>query len=136
MTPPCQKNQMEARSGSDRSLSGECRLKREIRDCGQHSSNSPGYGFAISRNRRWLCGSRTGSAAMAAFSRRRPSWRWLWLRNQPQSALALWFKDRVCRNGGRLKKTTIVALARQLLAVLWKYVAAGVVIEGAIVKSA
>src|ERR1700730_11666012 len=61
---------------------------------------------------------------------------WLWLRNQPQSALALWFKDRVCRNGGRLKKTTIVALARKLLVVLWKYVTAGVVIEGAIVKSA
>ena len=25
---------------------------------------------------------------------------WLWLRNQPQSALALWFKERVNRNGG------------------------------------
>ena len=62
---------------------------------------------------------------------------WLWLRNQPQSALALWFKE--CgssRNGGRLKKTTIVALARKLLVALWKYVTAGVVIEGAIVKSA
>ena len=61
---------------------------------------------------------------------------WLWLRNQPQSALALWFKERVNRNGGRLKKTTIVALARKLLVALWKYVTAGVVIEGAIVKSA
>ncbi len=62
---------------------------------------------------------------------------WLWLRNQPQSALALWFKDRVSRNGGRLKKTSIVvALARKLLVALWKYVTAGVVIEGAIVKSA
>ena len=40
---------------------------------------------------------------------------WLWLRNQPQSALALRFKDRVSRNGGRLKKTTIVALARSVL---------------------
>ena len=61
---------------------------------------------------------------------------WLWLRNQPQSALALWFKERVNRNGGRLKKTTIVALARKLLVALWKYVTAGVVIEGAIMKSA
>src|SRR2546423_913104 len=61
---------------------------------------------------------------------------WLWVRNQPQSALTLWFKDRVSRNGGRLKKTTIVALARKLLVALWKYVTAGVVIEGAIVKSA
>jgi hypothetical protein len=40
---------------------------------------------------------------------------WLWLRHQPQSALALWFKERVMRNGGRHKKTTIVALARKLL---------------------
>jgi transposase len=30
---------------------------------------------------------------------------WLWLRHQPQSALALWFKERVSRNGGRFKKT-------------------------------
>jgi transposase len=61
---------------------------------------------------------------------------WLWLRHQPQSALALWFKERINRNGGRLKKTTIVALARKLLVALWKYVVAGVVIEGAVMKTA
>ena len=61
---------------------------------------------------------------------------WLWLRNQPQSALALWFKERVKRNGGRMKKTTIVALARKLLVALWKYVTAGIVIEGAVMKPA
>lgn len=61
---------------------------------------------------------------------------WLWLRHQPQSALALWFDDRVRRNGGRLKKATIVALARKLLVALWKYVNAGVVIEGAVMKAA
>jgi transposase len=61
---------------------------------------------------------------------------WLWLRHQPQSALALWFKERVKRNGGRMKKTTIVALARKLLVGLWKYVTAGVVIEGAVMKPA
>jgi transposase len=61
---------------------------------------------------------------------------WLWLRHQPQSALALWFEERVRRNGGRLKKTTIVALARKLLIALWKYVTAGVVIEGAVMKAA
>jgi transposase len=60
---------------------------------------------------------------------------WLWLRHQPQSALALWFKERVTRNGGRFKKTTIVALARKLLVALWKYVTAGVVIEGAVMKA-
>ena len=61
---------------------------------------------------------------------------WLWLRHQPDSALARWFHERVKRNSGRLRKTTIVALARKLLVALWKYVTAGVVIEGAIVKSA
>ncbi len=61
---------------------------------------------------------------------------WLWLRHQPQSALALWFEERVRRNGGRLKKTTIVALARKLLVALWKYVTAGVVIEGVVMKTA
>ncbi len=61
---------------------------------------------------------------------------WLWLRHQPQSALALWFKERVGRNGGRFKKTTIVALARKLLVALWKYVTAGVVIDGAVMRAA
>jgi transposase len=61
---------------------------------------------------------------------------WLWLRHQPQSALARWFKERVARNGGRHKKTMIVALARKLLVALWKYVTAGVVIEGAVMKAA
>jgi transposase len=60
---------------------------------------------------------------------------WLWLRNQPQSALTIWFRERVLRNGGRLRKTTIVALARKLLVALWKYVTTGVVIEGATMKA-
>jgi transposase len=60
---------------------------------------------------------------------------WLWVRHQPRSALSLWFEERVKRNGGRLKKTTIVALARKLLVALWKYVSAGVVIEGAVLKA-
>jgi transposase len=61
---------------------------------------------------------------------------WLWVRHQPQSVLTLWFEERVKRNGGRLRKTTIVALARKLLVALWKYVTAGVVIEGAVMKTA
>jgi len=61
---------------------------------------------------------------------------WLWIRHQPDSALTAWFKDRVTQNGGRHKKSTIVALARKLLVALWKYVNAGVVIEGAIVTAA
>lgn len=60
---------------------------------------------------------------------------WLWLRHQPNSALARWFNERVQRNGGRMKKSTIVALARKLLVALWKYTVSGVVIEGAIIKN-
>jgi transposase len=60
---------------------------------------------------------------------------WLWVRHQPRSALTLWFEERVKHNGGRLKKPTIVALARKLLIALWKYVTAGVLIEGAMMKT-
>jgi transposase len=61
---------------------------------------------------------------------------WLWLRHQPTSALSRWFKERVQRNGGRGKKAAIVALARKLLVALWKFVSNGVVIEGAVMKTA
>jgi len=55
---------------------------------------------------------------------------WLWLRHQPQSALARWFNAR----GERSRKGSIVALARKLLVALWKYVTHGVIIEGAVMK--
>jgi transposase len=61
---------------------------------------------------------------------------WLWVRHQSGSALTIWFKERVKHNGGRLKKQTIVALARKLLVAIWKHVNAGVVIEGAALKTA
>jgi transposase len=61
---------------------------------------------------------------------------WLWLQNQPTSALSLWFRERVERLGGRMRKTIIVALARKLLVALWRYTTAGVVIEGAVMKPA
>lgn len=60
---------------------------------------------------------------------------WLWLRHQPDSALTAWFKERVTQNGGRQKNATIVALARKLLVAMWKYVNAGVVIEGAVLTA-
>jgi transposase len=61
---------------------------------------------------------------------------WLWTRHQPASELSRWFQARVERNGGRLRKTTIVALARKLLVAFWKYVTSGVVIEGAVIQAA
>jgi transposase len=60
---------------------------------------------------------------------------WLWLRHQPDSALTTWFKERVTQNGGRQKNATIVALARKLLVAMWKYVTAGVIIEGAVLTA-
>jgi transposase len=57
---------------------------------------------------------------------------WLWLRHQPRSALSRWFHERVERHGRRVRKTAITALARKLLGAFWKYVTAGVVIEGAV----
>ena len=57
---------------------------------------------------------------------------WLWLRHQKQSALTRWFEA----HSNRGRKSAIVALARKLLVALWKYVTAGVVIEGAMMKSA
>ncbi len=61
---------------------------------------------------------------------------WLWPRHQPRSALARWFHEWVERNGGRHCKTMIVVLARKPLVALWKYVSAGVLIEGAAMKAA
>ena len=57
---------------------------------------------------------------------------WLWIRHQPQSALTRWFKERSQQG----RKRAIVALARKLLVALWKYVTQGVVIEGAVMKTA
>ncbi|QND62241.1 IS110 family transposase (plasmid) [Mesorhizobium huakuii] len=56
---------------------------------------------------------------------------WLWVRHQPRSMLTLWFQQRVQLNGGRVRKVLIVALARKLLIAFWKYVTAGVVLDGA-----
>jgi transposase len=60
---------------------------------------------------------------------------WLWLRNQPNSMLSRWFNERVAQSGGRFKKVMITALARKLVVAIWKYVSAGVVIEGALMRS-
>lgn len=60
---------------------------------------------------------------------------WLWIRHQPGSELAKWFRARVAQNSGRMKKTMITALARKLFVALWKYATAGVVIEGAAVRT-
>ena len=60
---------------------------------------------------------------------------WLWLRHQPDSALSRWFHQRVSTSG-RIRKVMITALARKLLVAFWRYITAGVVIEGAAMKTA
>ncbi|AOX21667.1 IS110 family RNA-guided transposase [Kozakia baliensis] len=57
---------------------------------------------------------------------------WLWLRYQPDTALAQWFHEHIGARSNRSRKTAIVALARKLLVALWKYVTSGVVIDGAV----
>ena len=59
---------------------------------------------------------------------------WLWLRYQPGSALAAWFRQRVRGERGRPRRIAIVALARKLLVALWRYVTVGVIPEGAVLK--
>lgn len=63
---------------------------------------------------------------------------WMWLRYQPDSALAKWFAQRWAQGGGnkRSKRIAIVAVARRLAIALWRYLKDGQVPEGAALKSA
>lgn len=61
---------------------------------------------------------------------------WLWLRHQPQSTLTLWYHERSNAIGSRGRRVMVVALARKLLIALWRFVADGVVPEGAIMNQA
>lgn len=45
---------------------------------------------------------------------------WLWLRYQPESELAGWFRNRVGALAGRTRRIAIVAMARKLLVALWR----------------
>ncbi|MCA9641144.1 MAG: IS110 family transposase [Myxococcales bacterium] len=49
---------------------------------------------------------------------------WLWLRYQPESELSLWFQERFS-GSTRTRRTGIVALARKILIVFWKYLNTG-----------
>jgi transposase len=60
---------------------------------------------------------------------------WNWVRWQPLSALALWYREHFGK-GKRARRIGIVAVARRLLIALWRYVTTGVVPEGALVKVA
>jgi transposase len=61
---------------------------------------------------------------------------WFWLRHQPQSALSVWYRERVGDGRGRIKRIAIVALARKLLIALWRFITQGLVPSGAELKPA
>ena len=59
---------------------------------------------------------------------------WLWLRHQPASCLSVWFHERVGKLKGRIRRITVVAVARRLLIALWRYLETGLVPDGATLK--
>lgn len=62
---------------------------------------------------------------------------WGWLRHQPQSELAAWFKRRTQSTGQnkRMRRVAIVAVARKLVISLWQYLEHGVMPAGAMLKA-
>jgi transposase len=60
---------------------------------------------------------------------------WLWLRHQPGSALAQWFRTRCGAATGLPRRLLVVALARKLMVALWRYLTTGIVPEGALLKA-
>jgi transposase len=61
---------------------------------------------------------------------------WAWLRYQPDSDLAVWFRTRFGETAKRSKRVGIIAVARKLLVALWRYITQGVVPAGARIKPA
>ena len=59
---------------------------------------------------------------------------WMWVRYQPASALSCWFRQRVGSERGRIRRISIVALARKLLIALSRYINNGEIPAGAVVK--
>jgi transposase len=59
---------------------------------------------------------------------------WLWLRHQPDSPLSIWFPERVGNLKGRIRRITIVAVARKLLIALWRYLETCIVPAGAVLS--
>ena len=61
---------------------------------------------------------------------------WRFLRFQPDSGLARWYRARTADARGGTRKTLIVALARKLLVALWRFVTTGETPEGIVLRSA
>jgi transposase len=61
---------------------------------------------------------------------------WMWLRHQPDSAIAQWFAARTQGQGKRGKRIMIVAVARRLVIALWRYLVHGQMPQGGKLKTA
>jgi transposase len=77
--------------------------------------------------------SRAGNARLQAISIQLA---WNWVRWQPLSPLTQWYRARFANGGKRARRIGIVAVARRLMIVLWRYATTGVVPPGAILKAA
>jgi transposase len=60
---------------------------------------------------------------------------WLWLRYQPDSSLARWFRERVGSLQGRTRRIAIVAMERKLLIAIWRFTSHGIVPDGAVIAA-
>jgi transposase len=60
---------------------------------------------------------------------------WIWLRYQPDSQLSRWYQRRFGKGSKRLHKIGIVALARKLLIVIWRYLEFGTIPPGVVLKT-
>jgi transposase len=63
-------------------------------------------------------------------------WAWSWVRYQPESALSCWFRERFGGGGKRVRRIGMVAVARQLLMALWRFLETGGLPAGAELKEA
>jgi transposase len=59
---------------------------------------------------------------------------WSWLRFQPQSELSQWFHRRFGRASRRQRRVGIVAMARKLMVLLWRYLETGELPRGAVLS--
>ena len=60
---------------------------------------------------------------------------WSWGRYQQESALSGWLQERFGSGGKRLRRMGMVAVVRQLLMALWRFLEPGVLPEGAARKA-
>ncbi len=59
----------------------------------------------------------------------------LWIRDQPESELTLWFRRRTEGRSKPMRCVMIVALARKLAIALWRYLETGLIPEGAVLSA-